>query len=102
MQATEILKQHGATKVILFGSILDHTFKLDSDIEMPSAAWWEWYLKLGETLNFPIDFFRHSYSYDLDWDELKPKAENLRPIFEKFEAALQQFFVFLKATEQIE
>jgi len=58
-QATEILKQHGATKVILFGSILDHTFKLDSDIdlgvEMPAAAWWKWYLKLGETLDFPID-----------------------------------------------
>jgi len=59
VQATEILKQHGATKVILFGSALDHTFKLDSDIdlavEMPSAAWWKWYLKLGEMLNFPID-----------------------------------------------
>jgi len=59
MQATEILKQHGATKVILFGSVLDHTFKLDSDldlaVEMPSAAWWEWYLKLGEVLQFPID-----------------------------------------------
>jgi predicted nucleotidyltransferase len=58
-QATEILKQHGATKVVLFGSILDHTFKLDSDIdlavEMPAAAWWKWYLKLGEKLDFPID-----------------------------------------------
>lgn len=58
-QATEILKQHGATKVILFGSILEDTFKLDSDldlaVEMPSPAWWEWYLKLGETLKFPID-----------------------------------------------
>jgi uncharacterized protein YutE (UPF0331/DUF86 family) len=47
-------------------------------------------------------FFRHSYSYDVDWDELKPKAENLKPIFEKFEAALQQFFVFLQAAEQID
>lgn len=59
MQATEILKQSGATKVILFGSVLDHTFKLGSDIdiavEMPSTAWWEWYLKLGEVLQFPID-----------------------------------------------
>jgi predicted nucleotidyltransferase len=59
MQAVEILKQHGATKVILFGSILDHTFKLDSDldlaVEMPAEAWWKWYLKLGETLTFPID-----------------------------------------------
>ncbi|MDZ7361571.1 MAG: nucleotidyltransferase domain-containing protein [candidate division KSB1 bacterium] len=59
MRATEILKHHGATKVILFGSVLDHTFKLDSDIDiavdMPSAAWWEWYLKLGEVLQFPID-----------------------------------------------
>ncbi len=47
-------------------------------------------------------FFRHSYSYDVDWDELKPKAENLKPVFGKFEAALQQFFVFLQAAEQIE
>lgn len=58
-QAVEILKAHGATRVILFGSILDHTFKPDSDIDlavnMPSQAWWEWYLKLGETLQFPID-----------------------------------------------
>ncbi len=58
-QATVILKERGATKVILFGSVLDHTFKLDSDldlaVEMPSAVWWEWYLKLGEVLQFPID-----------------------------------------------
>ncbi|MGH7449799.1 MAG: hypothetical protein ACRENG_00485 [bacterium] len=34
---------------------------------------------------------------------MKPKAENLKPIFEKFEAALQQFFTFLQAAgEQIE
>lgn len=65
VQATEILKQHGATKVILFGSILDHTFKRDSDIdlavEMPSQSWWEWYLKLGEKLNFPIDLVHLRY-----------------------------------------
>ncbi len=58
----ERFKKHGATKVILFGSVLDHTFKLDSDIdiavEMPSAAWWEWYFKLGEVLQFPIDLVR--------------------------------------------
>jgi hypothetical protein len=48
-------------------------------------------------------FFRHSYSFDLDWDELKPKAENLKPTFEKLEAAFQRFFVFLQsASEQIE
>ncbi len=39
----------------------------------------------------------HSYSFDLDWDELKPKAENLKPTFEKLEAAFQQFFAFLQA-----
>ncbi len=33
-QAVEILEQHGATKVILFGSVLDHTSKLDSDIDL--------------------------------------------------------------------
>lgn len=58
-QAVEILKPHGATKIILFGSVLDHTFKLDSDIdlavEMPVTAWWKWYLKLGKALDFPID-----------------------------------------------
>jgi predicted nucleotidyltransferase len=64
-QAAEILKQHGAKKVILFGSALDQTFKLDSDldlaVEMPSAAWWEWYLKLGEVLHFPIDLVNLRY-----------------------------------------
>ncbi|MEK7727506.1 MAG: nucleotidyltransferase domain-containing protein, partial [candidate division KSB1 bacterium] len=38
---------------------LDHTFKLDSDIdlavEMPREAWWKWFLKLGEELDFPVD-----------------------------------------------
>jgi hypothetical protein len=48
-------------------------------------------------------FFRHSYGFDLDWDELKPKAENLKPTFEKLETAFQQFFAFLQAAgEQIE
>jgi len=48
-------------------------------------------------------FFRHSYSFDLDWGELKPKAEALKPTFEKLEAAFQQFFTFLQAAgEQIE
>ncbi|NUO82598.1 nucleotidyltransferase domain-containing protein [candidate division KSB1 bacterium] len=55
-KAVEILKQHGATKVILFGSVLEHTFKQNPDIdravEMPPAAWWEWYLRLGEALEF--------------------------------------------------
>lgn len=64
-QATAILKEHGATKVILFGSVLEETFKLDSDLDlavvMPSRAWWEWYLKLGETLHFPIDLVNLRY-----------------------------------------
>lgn len=45
-------------------------------------------------------FFRHSYGFDLDWDELKPKAEKLKPTFEKLEAALQQFVVFLQAASK--
>jgi hypothetical protein len=45
-------------------------------------------------------FFRHSYGFDLDWDELKPKAEKLKPTFEKLEAAFQQFFVFLQAASE--
>ena len=48
-------------------------------------------------------FFRHSYGFDLDWDELKPKAVNLKPTFEKLEIAFQQFFAFLRAaSEQLE
>ncbi len=48
-------------------------------------------------------FFRHSYGFDLDWDELKPKAEKLKPTFEQVEAAFQRLFAFLKtAAEQIE
>jgi hypothetical protein len=48
-------------------------------------------------------FFRHSYSFDLDWDELKPKVENLKSTFDKLEKALQQFFLYLDAArEQLE
>lgn len=58
-QAVDILKQHGATTIILFGSILDHTFDLDSDLDlavvMPAENWWNWHLRLGEVLDFPID-----------------------------------------------
>lgn len=58
-QAVDILKQQGATKIILFGSVLEDTFKLNSDIDlavdMSSAVWWKWFLKLGEELDFPID-----------------------------------------------
>jgi len=45
-------------------------------------------------------FFRHSYGFDLDWDELKPKVEKLKPTFEKLEATFQQFFIFLKAASE--
>jgi len=45
-------------------------------------------------------FFRHSYGFDIDWDELKPKAEKLKPTFEKLETALQQFFTFLQTARQ--
>lgn len=64
-EAAEILKQHGATRIILFGSIFDHTFDLNSDLDlavvMPYKNWWQWYQRLGQALNFPIDLinFRH-------------------------------------------
>lgn len=45
-------------------------------------------------------FFRHSYGFDLDWEELKPKAEKLKPTFDKLEAAFQQFFIFLQTASQ--
>lgn len=45
-------------------------------------------------------FFRHSYGFDLDWNELKPKAEKLKPTFEKLEAALQQFVAFLQMSSK--
>jgi hypothetical protein len=48
-------------------------------------------------------FFLRHYVIYLDWNEIKSKAEKLKPTFEKVEAAFQQFFVFLKAaSEQIE
>jgi hypothetical protein len=51
---------------------------------------------------FHQSFLRHYVIY-LDWNEIKSKAEKLKPTFEKVEAAFQQFFVFLKAaSEQIE
>lgn len=45
-------------------------------------------------------FFRHSYGFDLEWDELKPKAVKLKLTFEKLEAALQQFVAFLQTSSQ--
>jgi predicted nucleotidyltransferase len=58
-QASKILRQHGAKRIIVFGSVLDEAFGLKSDIDlavdMPTDKWWEWYLKLGEELDFPID-----------------------------------------------
>lgn len=57
---------------------------------------------LEEYLEFR-HFFRHSYSFHLEWDELKPKAENLKPTFEKLDAAFQRFFIFLQtASAQLE
>ncbi len=51
---------------------------------------------LGDYLEFR-HFFRHNYGFDIDWDELKPKAENLKATFDKVEAAFQRFFAFLQA-----
>jgi len=62
--------------------------------------------ELASVLEDYLEFrhlFRHTYSFDLDWDELKPKAEKLKPTFEKLEVAFQQFFAFLQAAgEHIE
>lgn len=48
-------------------------------------------------------FFRHSYSFYVEWDELKPKVTKLSGTFRMLEAAFQQFFVFLNSvSDQIE
>ncbi|MFQ5633116.1 MAG: hypothetical protein ACE5I1_30480, partial [bacterium] len=45
-------------------------------------------------------FFRHSYSFYVEWDEIKPKAAKLSDTFRKLEEAFQQFFVFLKSVSE--
>jgi hypothetical protein len=48
-------------------------------------------------------FFLRHYVIYLDWNELKSKAEKLKPTFEQVEAAFQQLLAFLQtAAEQIE
>jgi hypothetical protein len=42
-------------------------------------------------------FFRHSYSFYVEWNELNPKLAKLADTFRKLEEAFQQFFVFLKS-----
>lgn len=58
-KAVEILKKEGATRVILFGSLVNDSFQLKSDIdiavEMPFDSYWKWYLDIEDDLNFPID-----------------------------------------------
>lgn len=48
-------------------------------------------------------FFRHSYSFYIKWDKLQPKIVKLKSIFDRIEAALLNFFIFLgAASEQLE
>lgn len=65
----------------------------------PAVITAEMAVVLADYLEFR-HFFRHSYGFDLDWIELKPKAEKLKPTFEKLEAALQQFVVFLQMSSK--
>ena len=54
--------------------------------------------ELAETLREYLElrhFFRHSYSFQIEWEKLKPKVEKLNAIFTHFETALVNFIVFL-------
>jgi len=37
-------------------------------------------------------FFRHSYTFEIDWEKLKPLALNARAILEIFKNDLKKFF----------
>ena len=37
-------------------------------------------------------FFRHSYTFEIDWEKLKPLAMNARSVFEDFKRELKEFF----------
>lgn len=37
-------------------------------------------------------FFRHSYTFEIDWEKLKPLVMNVRSVLESFERDLKGFF----------
>ncbi len=55
--------------------------------------------ELAKTLHDYLEFrhlFRHSYSFDLEWEELRDKVDRLPDTFAQFELAVQNFIAFLK------
>lgn len=37
-------------------------------------------------------FFRHSYTFEIDWEKLRPLAINVRSVLEDFKEELEEFF----------
>ena len=59
-RAVEILKGHGATRVILFGSLCSESFHPGSDIDLavegiPRSAWTRAFADLMMSLDHPVD-----------------------------------------------
>ncbi len=48
------------------------------------------YLKLREYATFR-HFYRHAYSFQLNWEKMKPLVENIRDVWEETKKSLVKF-----------
>ena len=48
------------------------------------------YLKLREYATFR-HFYRHAYSFQLNWEKMKPLVENMHTVWEKTKQSLENF-----------
>lgn len=71
-----------------------HRMTLDMPEIRPAVIDKETEDKLLDYLKFR-HFYRHSYEFRLDWDQLQPKIDHLKPMFDELNASLQKFFKFL-------
>ncbi len=55
-------------------------------------------LRLHRYLRFR-HLFRHTYGYELVWDELRPLVESLPEVFDGFKKSVEKFLVALKGTK---
>lgn len=46
-------------------------------------------------------FFRHSYTFEIDWLKLKPLVESIEVTLEKFKSDLSKFLDFLSNKDQV-
>ena len=50
------------------------------------------YIKLREYATFR-HFYRHAYSFQLNWDKMKPLVENIFPVWEEIKESLTSYII---------